>query len=70
MEQHLGRMLKREEIVHHKNGDKLDNRIENLEVISQSQHARGHAPETIFKNPWRSSLRDKVTGRWLSKNWR
>jgi hypothetical protein len=31
--------------VHHINGDKLDNRLENLEVKEAADHSRGHAEE-------------------------
>lgn len=55
MEEHLGRKLTDNEIVHHINRDKLDNRLENLEVKTISNHMKTHQRK-----------RDKKTGRFLS----
>lgn len=42
MEQLVGRELLWDEVVHHKNGNKLDNRIENLEIMSRAEHQKHH----------------------------
>lgn len=57
MERHLGRKLLSSEIVHHKDGDKSNNDLENLDVMSRSEHSRVH--QTGKKIP--IEIREKIS---------
>lgn len=46
MAAHIGRLLDPAEIVHHVNHDPSDDRIENLEITTRSEHVRHHRPAT------------------------
>lgn len=60
MEMNIGRKLERHEHVHHINGDKKDNRIENLELLSKGEHVALHNRE-------RPMPRDPMTQRFTSR---
>lgn len=45
MEKHIGRPLEKKEIVHHIDGDRLNNDIDNLCLMTMSEHAALHKAE-------------------------
>jgi len=47
----IGRWLLSTELVHHKDHDKLNNCITNLEILTKAEHARTHRPKTMVQHP-------------------
>lgn len=43
MEEHIGRELREDEVVHHVDENKLNNQPDNLQIMSREEHSRLHA---------------------------
>lgn len=78
MAEHLGRSLARNEHVHHRNGDRADNHLDNLELVPAGEHQRRHKTGTKYspehcaaisaakkgkKQPWARACGLKLKGR-------
>jgi hypothetical protein len=61
MEKYLGRKLDTIEVVHHCNENTMDNRIENLELMLKSEHAKLHYKDSPIylspKPPWNKGIK-------------
>ena len=59
MEKAIGRELRSDEIVHHKDGNKLNNAIENLEIVTRAEHINIHR-DSLYSNRKSGIVQAKV----------
>lgn len=70
----LGRKLRSDEVVHHRNFMANDNRLENLEVMTEREHQQLHSSilngkkwDTAVNSEWISNFK-KTHSEWMKKN--
>lgn len=67
MEEHIGRKLRKGEVVHHVDGNKRNNNLKNLILTTRSEHAKIHAKELDRSKPVVQMSKDfEVIKKWKS----
>ena len=64
IEQYLGRPLTRNEYIDHINGDKTDNRIENLRICNQSQNLSNRGKQKNNTSGYKNIFFDKLSNKY------
>ena len=66
MKRHIGRLLRSDEYVHHKDGNRSNNSIDNLEIVSREEHARRHGQGRVFTNERKANISKALTGKVMT----
>ena len=67
MEKKIGRFLRKDEIVHHKDGNTLNNRITNLQLFTWGEHTAHHNKGRKYSDETKKKMKLKALGRKASK---
>ena len=57
VEDHIGRKLTQDEVIHHKDGDSHNNDITNLEIVSRSEHG---TKKHLTNEDWREAIENML----------